>query len=65
MMTILYRGEHNCRLKPNRRKKFDEIRDLTKNDTSIQTPADARRQVIKSLLAKGKVSEAVHVSHNG
>ena len=35
MMTILYQGEHNCRPKPNRRKKFDEIRDLTKNDTSI------------------------------
>ena len=34
-MQILYQGEHNCRLKPNRRKKFDEIRDLTKNDTSI------------------------------
>ena len=63
MMTILYQGEHNCRRKPNRRKKFDEIRDLRKNDTSIQTLADARRQVIKSLLAKGKVSEAVHVSH--
>ena len=62
MMTILYQGEHNCRPKPNRRKKFDEIRDLTKNDTSIQTPAEARRQVIKSLLAKGKVSEAVRVS---
>ena len=62
MMTILYQGEHNCRPKPNRRKKFDEIRDLTKNDTSIQTPAEARRQVIKSILAKGKVSEAVRVS---
>ena len=61
IMTILYQGEHNCRLKPNRRKKFDEIRDLTKNDTSIQTLADARRQVIKSLLAKGKVSEAVRI----
>ena len=53
MMTILYQGEHNCRPKPNRKKKFDKIRDLTKNDTSIQTPADAKRQVIKSLLAKG------------
>ena len=62
MMTFLYQGEHNCRPKPNRRKKFDEIRDITKNDTSIRTPADARRQVIKSLLAKGKVSEAVRVS---
>ena len=61
MMTILYQGEHNCRPKPNRRKKFDEIRDLTKNDTSIQTPAEVRRQVIKSLLAKGKVSEVVRV----
>ena len=62
MMTILYQGEHNCRPKPNRRKKFDEVRDLTKNYTSIRTPAEARRQVIKSLLAKGKVSEAVRVS---
>ena len=63
MMTILYQGEHNCRPKPNRRKKFDKIRNLTKNYTSIRTPGDARRQVIKSLLAKGKVAEAVHVSH--
>ena len=62
MMRILYKGEHNCRPKPNRRKKFDEIRDITKNDTSIRTQADARRQVIKSLLAKGKVAEAVCVS---
>ena len=28
----------------------------------MRTPADARRQVIKNLLAKGKVAEAVRVS---
>ena len=33
-----------------------------KNDTSVHTPAEARRQVIKNLLAKGKVAEAVRVS---
>ena len=62
MMTVIYDGEHNCRPKPNRRKKFDEIRNITKNDSSVRTPADARRQVIKNLLAKGRLAEAVRVS---
>ena len=62
MMTILYQGEHNCRPKPNRKKKLDEIKNIMKNDTSVHTPAEARRQVIKNLLAKGKVAEAVRVS---
>ena len=62
MMTVIYEGKHNCRPKPNRRKKLDEIRNITKNDSSVRTPADARRQVIKNLLAKGKVAEAVRVS---
>ena len=62
MMTILYQGEHNCRPKPNRKKKLDEIKNITKNDTSVHTPAEARRQVINNLLAKGKVAEAVRVS---
>ena len=62
MMTILYQGEHNCRPKPNRKKKLDKIKNLMKNDTSVHTPAEAQQQVIKNLLTKGKVAEAVRVS---
>ena len=41
---------------------MDEIKNIMKNDTSVHTPAEARRQVIKNLLTKGKVAEAVRVS---
>ena len=59
MMTVIYEGEHNCRPKPNLKKKFDILKDITKDTTCVRTPADARRQVIKKLLAQGKISEAI------
>ena len=62
MMTVIYEGEHNCRPKPNLKKKFDILKDITKDTTCVRTPADARRQVIKKLLAEGKISEAIAVT---
>ena len=62
MMTVIYEGEHNCRPKPNLKKKFDILKDITKDTTCVRTPADARQQVIKKLLAQGKISEAIAVT---
>ena len=62
MMTVIYEGEHNCRPKPNLKKKFDILKDITKDMTCVRTPADARWQVIKKLLAQGKISEAIAVT---
>ena len=62
MMTVIYEGEHNCRPKPNLKKKFDILKDITKDTTCVRTPADVRWQVIKKLLAQGKISEAIAVT---
>ena len=62
VMTVIYEGEHNCRPKPNLKKKFDISKDITKDTTCVKTPADARRQVIKKLLSQGKISEAISVT---
>ena len=62
MMTVIYEGEHNCRPKPNLKKKFDILKDITKDTTCVRTPADVRWQVIKKWLAQGKISEAVAVT---
>ena len=63
MMTIIYEGIHNCRPRPNFKQEFDILKYITKDTTSVQTPGDARQQ-IKKLLAKGKISEAISVTHN-
>ena len=62
VMTVIYEGEHNCRPKLNLKKKFDILKDITKDTTCVRTPADARRQVIKKLLSQGKISEAISVT---
>ena len=41
MMTVIYEGEHNYQPKPNLKKKFDILKDITKDMTCVRTPADA------------------------
>ena len=45
------------------KQKFDILKDILKDTTSVRTPADARWQITKKLLAKGKISEATFVMH--
>ena len=50
MMTVIYKGAHNCTPRPNLKKKFNILKDITKDTTSVRTPAYGRQQIIKKLL---------------
>ena len=61
-MTIIYEGKHNCTSKPNLKKKENFLRNIIQKDKSARTPKEARRIIIKDLLAKGKLKQAVEMT---
>ena len=61
-MTIIYEGKHNCTPKPNLKKKENFLRNIIQKDKSARTPEEACRIIIKDLLAKGKLKQAVEMT---
>ena len=62
LMTIIYEGKHNCIPKPNLKKKENFLRNIIQKDKSACTPEEARHIIIKDLLAKGKLKQAVEMT---
>ena len=62
LMTIIYEGKHNCTPKPNLKKKENFLQNIIQKDKSARTPEEARRIIIKDLLAKGKLKQAVEMT---
>ena len=62
LMTIIYEGKHNCIPKPNLKKKENFLRNIIQKDKSARTPKEARHIIIKDLLAKGKLKQAVEMT---
>ena len=62
LMTIIYKGKHNCTPKPNLKKKENFLRNIIQKDKSARTPEKARRIIIKDLFAKGKLKQAVEMT---
>ena len=60
-MTIIYEGKHNCIPKPDLKKKENFLRNIIQ-DKSARTPEEAHRIIIKDLLAKGKLKQAVEMT---
>ena len=62
LMTIIYEGKHNCTPKPNLKKKENFLRNIIQKDKSTRTPKEARHIIIKDLLVKEKLKQAVEMT---
>ena len=61
-MIIIYEGKHNCIPKPNLKKKENFLRNIIQKDKSAHTPKEAHHIIIKDLLVKGKLKQAVEMT---
>ena len=62
LLTVIYEGEHNCIPKPNLKKKENFLQNIIQKEKSAHAPEEACHIIIKDLLVKGKLKQAVQMT---
>ena len=61
-VTVYHQGNHNCALKPDKRKKFEFVQVETLNSDLSKTPKELKIDLIGYQLAQGKVEKAWEIA---
>ena len=61
-VTVYHQGNHNCTLKPDKRKKFEFVQVKTLNSDLRNTPKELKIDLIGYQLAQGEVEKAWEIA---